>query len=273
MSINNPNHLKLIELYKAYQNSVEHQLKGKKLFLVRSDQSLTDAILRPIFNIESIEDNQISIELIYKDFKIFFDKHIFLKDFSEADLEKDFCIIKFLDKSYLFYDSQEKKYYQNLDSSSINKFVENILFYQKIINLLEEKLGLYNSPSRELVLSSSSSKEQPFLIGYPSVKPELPSLDLKLIFDSIQEQLNRKDFSPFFKHQICFNLFEVPKEERYVEFLNKYNFILESANLDFEIYLRDFSFEKIRTKFRENRDKYFQWNTQPQQAAGYLERE
>ncbi len=80
---------------------------------------------------------------------------------------------------------------------------------------------------------------------------------MESIFCQLEKEIDRKDFIPFFNNEICKTLLGKEVEERYIEFLKQHSSIVKSATLDFEIYLKDFSFDKIKTKFRENRDKYF----------------
>jgi hypothetical protein len=187
---------------------------------------------------------------------------IFFKDFCEREQQIDFAIINYNHDSFLFFSSQDEKVFE-LNSGgqlveSNSNLVSNTVHFKKILELVGEKLAIYNDCTKnELIIVSTSGREA-FNLGYPQVQKELLDYDLASIFRLLQKEIERKDLIPFINNEICKTLSDKCVEDRYIGFLKQYDSIIKSATLDFEIYLKDFSFDKIKTKFRESRDKYFQ---------------
>jgi hypothetical protein len=260
--MNSENYANFLKFYELYKESSEISYEGRKIIFSCDDKAEKIKALEENFEIQDLgESNQFSLNLYEDKIRIFRDTHTFLKDFNEKRTSIDFAVI-LQDKSFLFFSHIDKKIFEIGSGKQIveskNILIDNAIYFDKIIELIKDKLAIYNDDVKnELVMVSTSGREA-FSIGYPKVQEELPEYNLKSIFYQLEEEISRKDFAPFFNNEICKILADKQVEERYVEFLKQHNLIVKSATLDFEIYLKDFSFEKIKTKFRENRDKYFQ---------------
>ncbi|WP_019502566.1 hypothetical protein [Pseudanabaena sp. PCC 6802] len=251
-------------LYTLWAESLDQSFDGRKLQLTVVNQEEAYNQLNEKYNTAYIEDDKIEIVLVNDEIKIFYDKNTFLKDFNDEDLSKDFAIIKYSNESFIFYShDDQKKYGQNLNKEIVelteDLLIENTCYYSKILDLMKEKLAIYHaSANREIVIAFIPIQEPIFCIGYPSIKTEIPDCSLKKIYTRLESDLQKKDFIGFIKIQICKLLDVFDKEKRYVEFLRNFEKILDLAELDFEIYLRNFSFEEVRNKFRESKEKYLQ---------------
>jgi len=263
MIINSEYYDSFLKLYKLYSESLNSKLDGRKLTLTCKDSIRALNTIDKNYSPQILgEDGQISIDLYTKHFRIFKNKDTFFKDFFEKELNIDFAIICYKDDSFLFFSRNDKKIFE-LDSDQLieskSRLVSNTIFFKKIRDeLVAEKLAIYNDQTKnELIIVSTSGREA-FNLGYPQIQEELADYDLELIFNNLHKEIERKDFIPFFNNEICKTLSSVNVGSRYVEFIKQYESIIKSATLDFEIYLKDFSFDKVKTKFRESRDKYLQ---------------
>ncbi len=252
-----------LKLYKLYSESLNHRFDGRNLILTCKDVNNALEILGNNYNPETLgEDGQISIDLYTKHFRVFSNIDMFFKDFFDKELNIDFAIICYKTDSFLFFSKKDNKIFElylNKLIESKSRLVNNAIYFRKIRDeLVAEKLAIYNDQAKnELIIVSTSGREA-FNLGYPQIQEELADYDLELVFNNLREDIRRKDFIPFLNNEICKALSNVDVRDRYVEFIKQYELIIKSATLDFEIYLKDFSFDKVKTKFRESRDKYFQ---------------
>ncbi len=251
-------------LYVLWTESLEKSFDGRKLQLTVVNQEEACNRVSGKFDTDRIEGDKIEILLVNDKMKVFYDKITFLKDFTDEDLSKDFAIIEYCNESFIFYSHEDqKKYRQNLNKEIVelteDLLIENTYYYSKILDLIKEKLAIYHaSANREIVIAFTPVHEPIFCIGYPSIKAEITDCSLKKVYARLESDLQKKDFIGFIKIQLCKLLDVVDKDKRYIEFLRNSDKILDLAELDFEIYLRNFSFDEVRNKFRENKEKYLQ---------------
>jgi hypothetical protein len=256
--MNSENYINFLKFYELYKKSSETLYDGRKIILTCKDKAREQKALSNIFTVEDLgESEQFSMELYTDKIRIFRNKHTFFKDFYEKETTIDFAIIC-PDDSFLFFSYADNKTFALNSNGQIveseSRLVTNAIYFKKILKLVEDRLAIYNDDTKNELIIVSTSGKKAFPIGYPRVQEELAEYNLEAIFYQLEKEIDRKDFIPFFNNEICKTLSGKGVEERYIEFLKQHSSIIKSATLDFEIYLKDFSFDKIKTKFRENRD-------------------
>ncbi len=139
--------------------------------------------------------------------------------------------------------------------------LENAVYYDKIQNLLRthsEFITYDDTANCNLVIISGN--QGALRIGYTLPKPVInPPVDLHHIYGLLEEKFSRKEFPRFFKDQTYERLKNISDEKRrFLVLLEEAEFLIESAERNLEVYLKGFSFEKIRSQLREEKTKYFQ---------------
>jgi hypothetical protein len=263
MNVNSGNFMGFLSLYELYKSSSKYSYQNRELTLTFEENSKDLNTLENTFEkYDSENQNEIIVKLYADNIRVFPNKEIYFKDFHDKELTIDFAIIQYTDNSYLFFSHNDSKTFElNSDKELIEsdgKLIDNTIYFKKIRDLVGQMLAIHNDKAKNELILVSSVGNKAFPIGYPQVQKEgLLECDLKMIFHDLQEQIKRKDFTPFLNNEICRFLVNESTENRYESFLKQYPLIIDSATLDFEIYLKNFSFDKVKTKFRDSRDKYF----------------
>lgn len=225
---------------------------------------------RGIDIVESEEGRlKIPLRLEEHSLRIFYDRQHLFQSLKQFHLESfDIAILHFdEDKSFFFDRSSGEKIVIESSSDETQPapnetILDNAIYYDRILEFLrkESSFATYDdTPNRTILIVSG--ERGALQIRYPldKEKPVIDSrLDLKQAFVSLQDKFLRKDFIPFFKEELYDRLKnESDEERRFVVVVENMVSLLEAAERNLEVYLRDFSFEKIRSQLREERAKYF----------------
>jgi hypothetical protein len=263
MNANSESYTDFLSLYELCKNSSGYSYQNRELTLTCEDSlKALDSLGETFEKYTSGESNKIIVRLYTEKIRVFPNKDIYFKDFHDKGLTMDFALLEYEEDTFLFFSHNDNKAFKlNSDKGLIEsdmKLIDNTIYFKKICDLVGQMLAIYNDKARNELILASLSGNKAFPIGYPQIQKEgLLDYDLNKIFHDLQEQVKRKDFTPFLNNEICRFLANEITESRYEAFLKQYELIIESATLDFEIYLKNFSFDKVKTKFRDSRDKYF----------------
>lgn len=136
----------------------------------------------------------------------------------------------------------------------------NFLYYHKILRFLERQdhfISVHSRPDLQFVIFTS--EKGPFYIGYNLHEPKVKNLeDLSLVYRTLEQEFQKIDFVQFFKGATINTIHEYPINERFFYLVQSLRVILNVALRDHFIYIRNFDFDKIKTKFKEERNKYFE---------------
>ncbi|CAA9194852.1 hypothetical protein FLACOL7796_00338 [Flavobacterium collinsii] len=99
-----------------------------------------------------------------------------------------------------------------------------------------------------------------FHIGYKNKEDRVGDLDdLKPTFEDLKVLFEKKEFIQFFKEIITnIGIHEKDIHDRFFEIIKSLKLLLSLAEKDYENYVLDFAFDKIKSKFKEERNKYFE---------------
>lgn len=208
---------------------------------------------------ESIHDG-LSIELSDSNFgiKAFYNEEDFLRSATDDIFQSDFVLLKY-GSSYLHYDSSANTVNNNFGLVSNDFLIPNTKAYHKLIICLKEKYSDYeNELNNELVYYTSTRGI--FRIYLPKIPP---LLDIqKDITTDIYKFINKSQndsFLIFIKNKL-FDYSKETNEQQLKEILLKLELILESSERDFEIHLKNFSFDTLINDLRKKKDEYFSSN-------------
>lgn len=185
-----------------------------------------------------------------------------------------YCLDDFYNNYSKYKDSFDKSLILILqeDSSSILKNDEeiftqekavifNFFVYQKLLDFLKENslfTTLLNESNNQFIIISKDNGV--FHIGFKNKEDRVRHLeDLKPIFEDLKILFQKKEFIQFFKEIITnTGIHEKDIQDRFFEIIKSLKLLLSLAEKDYENYVLDFAFDKIRSKFKEERNKYFE---------------
>lgn len=235
------------------------QYDGSKLQLnLLSDVSEGKSILEKVFNeVNVLVGNTFEIKLSsckINDTIIFYKIDDFLQKYDRLknNFETQAIVILEDDGLHLLKTPNE-------DFKEQNKVIHNIHQYKLVLEffLNTPEFTPYISPT-ENQFTLISKTHGVFNIGF-----KLPDtaffrgLNLKGIFSRFQEEFRKKEFIQFFKEIVIASVHNTAEEDRFNEIIKENNALLNLARRDYETYVSNFAFDKIKSEFKEEREKYF----------------
>lgn len=202
------------------------------------------------------------------DYLLFFDVEHFRKNWKKfINNDKDVAILN-IDSSALFYLNSERKTFVDFLEQT-NHFFDNAIVYSNFINFFIEKsrdennkfqfVDSFDTNNRKLFFTSSKDPGK-LVIGYPL---ELVELDDKINYSIILKRLkdsfdpSSKNLPIFIKNEI-FRFFEDRFDlNGFVKLFKDLNKVLDNAEKNYQIYLHDLSLDKIKSDYKEYKQKYF----------------
>ena len=224
-------------------------------------------------NIDSLEINK-TIKDVFLDVEIHLNNEIEIniRKIKESNIYFFYKTKDFI-SAYHFNDSFEneeiiiitdKKIYRkhNNDKFSYkNSIIYNIYYYQKIFNELKINnyfSSYYDSAREEIILNSKSSEI--IKIGYDRLFKNFKRDDnFEDSYKLLINEFEKKEFIKLFINNISeSNIHKELIKDRYIYILKYLDFFINRTQKDYKNYILEFSFEKIKSKFKEERNKYFE---------------
>lgn len=199
--------------------------------------------------------NKISIDLpiedLFKPAKTFYDKEDFLKRFKgSSDLDK-VLIILFYEDTFLVYDNSVTTTGSGRDSFLITNTV-SFLRFQEIITSIADYI---NPLVREMVFHTSTKGI--FKLKYPASPIILDNTrSLAGPVHVLSSKIPDKTFQLFFKNEIA-DFIKRENNNGFVDLLLGVEGVVEEADKNVELYLKNFSWDTFRAKLYVEKDKYF----------------
>lgn len=150
--------------------------------------------------------------------------------------------------------------YKNEDFCTEKALLFNYPVYRELLSYLISQNAFtpyHDNLNRQLVIISKESGA--FYIGYDISEARVQDLDnLEPTFNSLKDFFTKKEFIQFFKEVVITSTYKNDVQNRFFELVKNLKVILNVTERDYENYILDFAFDKIKTKFKEERNKYFE---------------
>jgi hypothetical protein len=185
---------------------------------------------------------------------------------------------------YFDYDNylRDYEYYKDVFSNSniiIIDFETKILFKEVNEEFTLEKADIFNyiqyKELQDFLISKNEftpyhdklskqfviiGKEKgAFHIGYNSLeKRKISNEDIKPFVEELKSEFVKKEFIQFFKDVIINSIHSTDVKDRLFELTKGLKLLLNLTAKDYESYVLDFAIDKIKSKFKEERNKYFE---------------
>lgn len=145
------------------------------------------------------------------------------------------------------------------DFSSEKALVVNFYFYHEILLFLQAQdnfATVHTKPERQFIIFSSELG--PFHLGYNLHESRVGELDnLEPILNRLKKEFEKVDFVQFFKSAVINGIHSYTVNERFYYLVHSLVPILSIAERDHYIYIQNFDFEKVKSKFKEGKNRYF----------------
>lgn len=260
-----------IKIYEVHilDNSIEYD-GSNFIFEIKSDNLKYDLnIIETVFDdVDNLPSNKVSLKLAnlkIKNFLIFYKQDDFLKKYRSYSTN-------FNELSLLILDEKNKTIFKGSDEkfSKEKALIFNNNPYQQILNLLKSNniFSSIKSHNNEIIIVS---KENSVIhIGYKNYDLRISELDdllpdfylLKKRFEKIDFSERITDNSEYIKLFIetisTAGIGNYDLNDRFFEIVKGLKIIISLTERDYDNYINNFSFEKLKSKFKEERNKYFE---------------
>lgn len=224
------------------------------------EENDTTEILNSLFNnVTTLPNKKIEIILhscLLDNVYIYYGLNDFYNNYEkfEKDFEQSLILILLEDGSSVLKDTEE----MFIKEKAI---IFNYFIYRKILEYLKVDVfftTLLNESNNQFIIISKDNGV--FHIGYKYSEVRLKDLDdLKPAFQDLKALFQKKEFVQFFKETITnTGIHEKDIQDRFFEIIKNLKLLLNLAEKDYESYVLDFAFDKIKSKFKEERNKYFE---------------
>ncbi len=250
----------------VYEKNIEYrsiEFNGSDFSFQITGNNYADSInaIKSIFsNVDILPNNNVSLKI--KQIKV--DK---LKVFYRSDdylKRNDFYLNDFDNVQLLILEDNQKTVFKDIDEtySAEKSIIFNGYNYQRILNYFKSCTlfsTINNIVNNEFIVVS---KENGVMhIGFKNYDIRVSQLDdLAPVYELLKQNFEeKKGFIQFFKETISeIGLNNNDSQDRFFHIVKDLRLLLALTERDHDNYLLEFSFENIRTKFKEERNKYFE---------------
>lgn len=262
----------IIEIIEIYENNIATEsisFDGYNLiFKFKSNALNSETALNKIFNVDKLLNGNISIEL--KNLKT---QNLYVYNGIDNYLnDYDNYKNSFDDSQILIFNNDNKTVFKDTNESFIadKAIVFNNVFYHHILNLLKECKSFSNIKSIDNEIIVVSKTNGVIHLGYNFREYRINDLeDLKSVYETLKTRFYKSDligkisenteFIKLFIETIATSgIGKYKKNEIFFEFLKEFKILISFTERDYDNYINEFSFENIKTKFKEERNKYFE---------------
>lgn len=261
MQPNNENiEQKVVELFSANNNYTVISYNGSIVTLeISGEVKELKLVLDTIFeDVKILPGNKLEIKLSsVKSDKhlIFYDEEDFINNYEKyGEYFDEKCIVILFSKWGVIIKSERENF------SADKALIFNYPIYRELLSYLTAKnefTPYHDDLNKQFVIISKDTGA--FYIGYDLLESRLQEVeDLKTPFTLLKEYFTKKEFIQFFKEVVITGTHSSKVEDRFFELVKTLKVILSVTERDYENYILDFAFDKIKSKFKEERNKYFE---------------
>ncbi|MBS3915810.1 MAG: hypothetical protein KG003_15045 [Bacteroidetes bacterium] len=192
----------------------------------------------------------------------FYDQQEYMQNFEISHSSRDFGILKF-ENSGIYFNSTSQIFFDNIDNEYPNNEVINNLYYLNIREILcntqraDFSFANYFDGAHRIVVFISATLGT-MSIGYPAINPGIDAhIDLKKLCNRLEISLTAKGYVGLFKAEVFNQLKSIKEEDRFLYLVQNLNLILDNSDHNFDVFLSNFSFDKLRDSLRLEKAKYF----------------
>lgn len=230
--------------------------EGRVIFFKSVSQHFIDKLTNENIMFSKTYDG-LSIEISESNIGLtcFYNLEEFYRMFNLSILSNNFTILNY-QKSFLEYDAKTTTLADHTGLVLNNYLIRNLNSeYELKLFLINELADYYSDSNTELVFYTSTKGINKIRItnAIPSLDP---NIDYSVMINEFIERAKDKKFKVFIKNQLFTNL-NGTRTDGFINLIYHLDEILENAQRDYEIYLREFSFDKLKNEFEQQKEKYF----------------
>lgn len=228
-------------------------------FKIENNYPSSLEIAKKIFKtINELLNGEIEIKLTsckLKNTFFYFDYDNYLRDYEyykDAFTNSNIIILDFETK-ILFKEIDEEF---TIEKADMFNYVQHRELQEFLISK-NEFTPYHDNLSKQFVIIGK--EKGAFHIGYNLLeKRKISDEDIKPFIEELKTEFVKKEFIQFFKDVIINSIHSTDIKDRFFELTKSLKLLLNLTAKDYESYVLDFAIDKIKSKFKEERNKYFE---------------
>lgn len=228
-------------------------------FKIENNYPSSLEIAKKIFKtINKLLNGEIEIKLTsckLKNTFFYFDYDNYLRDYEyykDAFTNSNIIILDFETK-ILFKEIDEEF---TIEKADMFNYVQHRELQEFLISK-NEFTPYHDNLSKQFVIIGK--EKGAFHIGYNLLeKRKISDEDIKPFIEELKTEFVKKEFIQFFKDVIINSIHSTDIKDRFFELTKSLKLLLNLTAKDYESYVLDFAIDKIKSKFKEERNKYFE---------------
>lgn len=228
-------------------------------FKIENNYPSSLEIAKKIFKtINELLNGEIEIKLTsckLKNTFFYFDYDNYLRDYEyykDAFTNSNIIILHF-EKKILFKEIDEEF---TIEKADMFNYVQHRELQEFLISK-NEFTPYHDNLSKQFVIIGK--EKGAFHIGYNLLeKRKISDEDIKPFVEELKAEFVKKEFIQFFKDVIINSIHSTDIKDRFFELTKSLKLLLNLTAKDYESYVLDFAIDKIKSKFKEERNKYFE---------------
>ena len=201
------------------------------------------------------------LEIDFRNTHFYFDTSDFFSRYNSLSQSDD----EFYEVDIVIFDCNNELVckFKNDLFSEFNALIYNFRSYRYFISYITEKhefIDYHNATIKEFIIVSQHDKKGVIKIGYNLNEHRLSTLpDISTSILQLTKNFNQKEFVIFFRDRV-FDLFDIKYDikDRFFEMTKALPMLLNNSEKDYQIFLKNFNLESIKSRFKEQRIKYFE---------------
>ncbi len=243
----------LVDIINDQEIFKEKTFNGYQIvFSILKDKIRTKSLLNKFFFLEELINETYEINLIKSrldNFKFYYNEENFVSIFDIQEENSNHLILK-----------------AQYSRSSDNRIQSSKLFTENFIQFYEIKKYLSNNHDFTPFVDESnnsftiiSKQNGIFTVGYtlPSFK-FFYEKEMSGKLDLLKSNFSKKEFIHFFKENVITVIHSYGESLRFSALLENLEALISLTDRDYETYVESFAFDKVKTEFKEERQKYFE---------------
>lgn len=202
------------------------------------------------FEIDLKQFTDISITLNQEDLRV---RTNWDKDFLT---QKDIIILNF-EGSFLYYEQNSKITYVNKVKREDCFLISNLINYLLIIEYFTSSqfADYFNKAAEEVIIYSATKGI--FKLFIPAVPAQLDyKVSLENDITVLLKKLETREYSIHFKNKL-FSLDKKLDKDQILTLINNVGTLINEAENDYQLQLKNFSFDKLKSDLQKEKEKYF----------------
>ena len=221
-----------------------------------SNSAINKDLLDSIFsNTNSLPQNKYELKITtskYDDVIFFYDENDFVNRYKAKEDSLN-------ENAVIFINPSGPSEIEIVAHRHTNKFIYNFSEYKGLLSLLTDTKELSQFKNESSKTFTLVSKEFGiFNVGYTMPKLEyFYRLSLEGKLERLKAEFQKKEFIQFFKEIVITSVHNKDEKFRFNEIISNLDSILSLTSRDYEAYVSNFAFDKIKSEFKEERELYF----------------